>query len=41
MAGVTPEPTEILPEDQTTEEGSEFSCWDYIMGSEEDPVVID
>ena len=44
MAGVAPVVEETLPEDQdsqSTEEGSEFSCWDDVMGSEEDPVVID
>ena len=44
MAGVAPVAEETLPEDldsQSTEEGSEFSCWDDVMGSEEDPVVID
>ena len=41
MGGVSPEPAETLPEDQSTEEGSKFNCWDDVMGSEEDPVVID
>ena len=40
MAGVAPVLVETRPEEQS-EEGSEFSCWDDVMGSEEDPVVID